>query len=130
MSEKGCTILLATENLSFQNSLAGSLRMQGYKVEIANSGFHMLHMLENQESIGKMDMIILNENMLDMAAPELVSLIRVNKSKKELPIIFISKFLKDDDEVCDVLDAGINDYIEQSTIMGPIIQAIKKNTST
>jgi PleD family two-component response regulator len=130
MNGKIFTILLATENLSFQNNLSGALRMQGFKVEVATSGFHMLHMLENQDAALKVDLIILNENMRDMAAPELVSLIRVNQSKKELPIIFISKFLKDDDEVCDAVDAGINDYVEQSTIMGPIILAIKKNSSS
>jgi DNA-binding response OmpR family regulator len=104
--------------------------MQGFKVEIANSGFHALFLLESQESILKIDLVILNENMHDMAAPEIASLIRVNKSKKVLPVIFISKFLKEDDEVCDMVDAGINDYVEQSTIMGPIIQVIKKNSSS
>jgi PleD family two-component response regulator len=86
--------------------------------------------LESQENILKIDLVILNENMHDMSAPELLSLIRVNNSKKELPVIFISKFLEDDDEVCDMVDAGINDYVQQSTIMGPIIQAIKKNSSS
>ena len=125
INAKEFTILLATENVTFRNNLATSLRMQGYKVELANGGFHLLHVLEFTDNI---DLVILHENMHDMSAYEIVSLIRVNKTKEELPVVFISRSKKVE-EIDEMLSIETNEFIEQTPAFQPIIIAAKKYCS-
>lgn len=122
--KKEYTVLLATKSQAYRNNLASTLRMQGYKVELAQGGFHLLHMLENSPEF-EIDLIIIHEDMDDMSAYEVVSLIRVNKSKSELPIVYISRH-NEEEIVSEMLSVDTNDFIVQTPAFSPILSAAKK----
>ncbi len=119
------TILLASETPSYRNNLASSLRMQGYSVEVATGGFHLLHLIENSPDIS---LIIIHDDMFDMSGYEIVSLIRVSKSNKELPVIFISKD-NNKEKFIKMLEVEANDYVVQTPIFQPVISTVKKYCS-
>jgi PleD family two-component response regulator len=120
--KKAPRVFLATQSLSYRNNLASTLRMQGYDVDLSEGGFHLLHMLEVEKNI---DLVIIHEDQADMSAYEIVSLIRVNKSKTELPVIFISRHSKEEN-IADMLSVETNDYIVHTPAFGPILNAAKK----
>ena len=115
-------ILIATEAFNFRNILASKLRLDNFEVEFATSGFHLLHLLERLKDI---DMLILNEDMHDMSAHEIIGLVRLSKSKTELPILFISKN-SDEAEICNLVFNGANEYIVQSPNFRPILERAHK----
>lgn len=122
IKEPSFKILVASEDLNFRNNLAAKLRMDKFEVELAIGGFHLLHLLETNNDYS---LIIINENMKDMPGFEAISLIRITKTKKELPILYVSKN-DSEDEVCDLVFMGANEYIVQSTNYSPIIERAKK----
>lgn len=116
-------VLIVSENINFRNILAGKLRMlEDFDVEFATGGFHLLHILEKQRDI---NLIICNDDMEDMSANEIISLVRLTKNKNELPILFISKN-NDEEDVCDLIFTGANDYIVQTANYKPIIERAQK----
>lgn len=116
-------ILVASENINFRNILAGKLRMLGnFEVEFATGGFHLLHLLEHKRDH---NMIICNEDMADMPAHEIISMVRQTRTKAELPILFISKN-GDEEEICDMIFNGANDYIVQTANYQPILDRAQK----
>lgn len=122
--KKEPTVLLATQSQAYRNNLASTLRMQGYKVELAQGGFHLLHLLENPQGFD-IDLIIIHEDLDDMSAYELVSLIRVNKNKTELPVLFISRHDKEE-IISEMMSVDTNDFIVQSPAFSPVLSAAKK----
>ncbi len=122
VTEKNFRVLIASENLNFRNNLATKLRGENYVVDLATGGFHLLHLLEQEKEFS---LIIIHENMHDMPGFEAISIIRVNKSKQELPILYISKN-DSEDEVCEMVFTGANEYVVQSTSFLPIIERAKK----
>lgn len=115
-------IMIVSENTKFRNILAGKLRLENFDVEFASGGFHLLYILERHHDI---NMIICNEDMEDMPAHEIIALIRQTKSKAELPILFISKN-EDEEEICDLIFTGANEYIVQSANYVPILERAHK----
>ena len=116
-------ILMLSENINFRNILAGKLRIENFDVEFATGGFHVLHMIERYND--EINMVIIHEDMSDMAAQEIISLIRHSKSKTSLPILFISKEGSEED-ICDTIFIGANDYIVQTTNYKPIVERAQK----
>jgi CheY-like chemotaxis protein len=125
--DKECVILLASENQIYRNNLATFLRLQGCVVELAAGGFHLLHLIEKTNDY---KLIIIHNDMVDMSAMEIVSLIRVNKTKKELPIVFISADKHSNEEICDFVAYGMNEYLAQSANNQVILTKAKKYCST
>lgn len=122
MEEKHFKILIADENIQFRNTLASRLRLQGFTVELATGGFHILHMLEKSRDYS---MLIFHEDMHDMPSAEVVMLIRTTKNKTELPIVFISQD-NSEDEICEIILNGANEYVVKSSNFQPIVdRAIK-----
>lgn len=115
-------ILIASEATNFRNILAGKLRLDNFEVEFATGGFHMLHLLERPLDY---NMVIINEDMHDMSAPEMIGLIRLAKSKQELPILYISKDNKEEN-ICDLVFIGANEYIVQTPNFKPILERAHK----
>lgn len=115
-------IIISSETINFRNILAGKLRLEGFEVEFAVGGFHMMHILEKFTDC---KMVIVNEDMHDMSAQEIIGLIRLIKSKQELPILFISKS-NSEEEICDMIFAGANEYIVQSANFNPILERAHK----
>lgn len=116
-------ICILSENINFRNILAGKLRMENFDVEFADGGFHLLHLLERHR--GDYQMIIFNEDMKDMPAFEIITMVRQAKSKAELPILFISKN-NDEEEVCDMIINGANEYLIQNSNYKPIVECAQK----
>lgn len=73
-------------------------------------------------------MIICNEDMPDMSAAEIISMVRLNKTKSEMPILFISKN-SDEEEICDMIFNGANEYIVQSENFKAILERAHKYMS-
>ena len=121
--EKNFRVLIVSENLNFRNNLATKLRLENYAVELATGGFHLLHLLEQIDK--DFSLIIINDNMHDMPGFEAISLIRQSKTKQELPILYVSRN-DSEDEVCNMVFTGANEYIVQSTSFLPIIERAKK----
>lgn len=115
-------ILLASENLTFRNNLGSKLRVEGFDAEIVDGGFHLLHLIEKNHDY---QMIIINEDMKDMSGQEIVQLIRVIKNKTDLPILFISKD-DNEDEICQMVFSGANEYIIQSPTYKQIIDSVHR----
>ena len=115
-------VLLASETINFRNILAGKLRLESFEVEFANGGFHMLHLLEK---FSDYKMIIINEDMHDMSALEIIALVRLVKTKQELPILFISKSNNEED-IWNLVLTGANEYIVQSPNFNPILERTNK----
>lgn len=122
IKDQNFKILIASEAINFRNILAGKLRMESFEVELATGGFHLLHILEK---FSDFSMVIINENMHDMSADEMICLIRLIKSKKALPIVFVSK-TNDDEIIYDLISSGANDYIVQSANFYPILERAHK----
>ena len=115
-------VLIASEAVSFRNNLAAKLRMESFEVENVTGGFHLLHILEK---FSDYKMIIINEDMFDMSAQEMIALIRLTKSKQELPILFISKD-NDEDVIYELVLTGANEYIVQTPNFIPILERAHK----
>ena len=122
ISDKNFKIFILSENANFRNSLATRLRLEGFFVELATGGFHLLHVLEIHKNI---DMIICNEDMHDMSAHETISLIRQIRAKNDLPVLFISKTGNEDD-IYDLILTGANEYIVQTPNLQSIIERANK----
>ena len=125
-------ILILSENVNFRNILASKLRLDNFEVEFISGGFHLLNYLETNQD---MNMIICNEDMPDMSAMEIISMVRQDKTKSEMPIVFISKN-DNEEEICDMIFNGANDYIVQTDNFRPIqerahkyMQIIKQNAA-
>lgn len=116
-------IIIATENFNFRNILAGKLRLDNFEVEFATGGFHLLHLLEQRNE--EVNMIIFNDDMNDMSAQEMIGLVRLSKSKTELPILFISK-KNDEEEICEMVFSGANEYVVQTPNFQPILERAHK----
>ena len=116
-------ICILSENISFRNILASKLRMENFDVEFADGGFHLLHLIERNKE--EFDMIICHENMKDMPSFEIISMIRQSKSKTELPILYIAK-TGTEEEICDMVLTGANEYIVQSSNYKPIVERAQK----
>lgn len=115
-------ILIASETINFRNILAGKLRLESFEVEFATNGFHLLHLLEK---FSDYKMLIINEDMHDMSAQEIISLVRLSKSKLELPILFISKN-SDEKDIYNLVFTGANEYIVQTPNFNPILERTHK----
>jgi DNA-binding response OmpR family regulator len=116
-------IIVLSENLKLRNILAGKLRIEGLDVELADGGFHLLHLLERFKD--NYQMIIINEDMLDMPAFEIITLIRLNKSKAQLPILFISQN-GSEEEIDEMILKDANEYIVQTGNYRPIVTCALK----
>lgn len=116
-------IIIATEAIPFRNNLASKLRVDNFEVEFATGGFHMLHLIENMRD--QLNMIIINEDMHDMSAQEMIGLVRLAKSKSELPILFISKN-NDEAEIRELVLTGANEYVVQTPNFNPILERAHK----
>lgn len=116
-------ILIATEAINFRNNLASKLRIDNFEVDFATSAFHLLHLLESEKE--HFHMVIINEDMSDMSAQEMISLVRLTKSKQELPILFISKN-NDEADICELVFTGANEYVVQTANFNPILERAHK----
>tara|TARA_R110000868_G_scaffold16687_17_gene74250 strand:- start:2470 stop:2856 length:387 start_codon:yes stop_codon:yes gene_type:complete len=84
-ASKRQSILIIDENQQRKMSLSSRLRMQGYTIDIATGGFHSIHLLEKNHY----NLVLLIDDMMDMAAHETLGLIRACKSSSKVPVIVL-----------------------------------------
>ncbi|MBP9681135.1 MAG: response regulator [Bacteriovorax sp.] len=120
--EKNFKIIIADENTKSRDTMASKLRFLGFHVELATGGFHLIHLFEKFLDF---NLIILSEDMNDMSAEEIMMLVRTKKTKGELPILYISKISKED-EICEKVLSGANEYVVKSTNFQPIVDRAVK----
>ncbi len=120
--EKAFKVLIGSKDQTYRNNLGSKLRFEGFSVEFVDGGFHLLHLLERYSDH---NMLILHENMSDMPSHEVIGLIRTNKAKNEFPILFVSKDQREE-EICDMVFIGANEYVIQQTNFAPLIERVKK----
>lgn len=119
------SILLIIDSLKERNDLSSRLRVLGFKIEAASGGFHALNLVENK----KFQLVILIEDMEDMAAHEIITHIRSIRDKKQLPILFMSK-ISDQAELIEMIELGANEYQVYSQNFNTTLQAIEKVCSS
>jgi len=122
MEERNFKILIAGENIQFRDTLAARLRVLGFSVDLVTGGFHLIHSVEVKQDF---NLVIIHENMNDMPAEEMISLIRLNKKKSELPILFISN-KNDEEEVYDLVIKGANEYMVKTPNFQHIVDRANK----
>ncbi len=120
--KKDLSIIIVDENANYRNQIAGRLRLKGFYVEVATGGFHLLHILEKE---GKTyDLVIMHNNMNDMTAYEMTCLIRNFRTKKELPILYLSKNTSKED-LEELVRAGVTDVFQKITEQHRITEKVQ-----
>lgn len=120
--ESNFKILISDENVVYRNTLAARLRLQGFNVEIIEGGFHLLHLLETTTDCS---LVIMHDDMQDMPAIEIISLIRNIRDKVSLPILFISED-NNKETIFTISSLGANEFIFKSPNMQPIVERVNK----
>lgn len=121
--EQDFNIVIVDENATYRNQLASRLRMMGFYIEFATGGFHLMHILEKE---GKnFHLVIVHNNMSDMSAYEMTGLIRTFKSKSELPILFLSRSVSQED-LKELVTFGINDFYQKTNEQHKIAEKVQK----
>ncbi len=119
-------ILLIDGDLKRRNDFASRLRVIGYDVELADGGFHAIHLIEKVEYF----CLIVLEDMQDMSGNEIITHARTHKEKLDLPIIYISR-TTDQGEVLHAFESGANDFIVYSPkCFNSISEKLKKFSKT
>ena len=114
-------LLIIDSKASRRDTLASRFRLQGYYVELSNSGFHSLAQIEKYE----FDTVVLQGNLFDMSALELIGLMRGVFKKDELQIIYVDKKTSQE-QVLELFKLGINDFIVHSDkIFGSLLDKIE-----
>lgn len=110
--KKKNTLLLVDPNQQRRNNLSTRFRLQGYDVELATSGFHCIHLVEDAKDRQKTySLVLIVENMDDMPGREIIQLTRdINPLKDKYPILYMSSE-KDPEEVLEFMNLGVNDFI-------------------
>ncbi|HEY7772330.1 MAG TPA: two-component regulator propeller domain-containing protein [Marinagarivorans sp.] len=101
------TILIVDDDAINRIVLTGILQLHNYKVAEANGGRAALDYLNNA---GRADMVIMDVMMPEMNGFELCRHLREQYTMVQLPIIFLSAKLTDDD-LCKGYSAGANNFL-------------------
>lgn len=115
-------IIIASEQPNFRNVLSSKFRMENYDVELATGGFHLLHLLEKDKPV---HMIVINCDMPDMSAFEIISMVREFKSKTELPIIYIAQ-THPVNEIGELISKGTIEFLPHTATFNPVISMAQK----
>ncbi|ALS76566.1 hypothetical protein AUC31_15720 [Planococcus rifietoensis] len=104
--KKGLRILVVEAEEVNRLMLVHQLKGEGYKAEGVSCGEEALVHLENRPA----DLVILDDELPDMAGDELCRRIRVNATLTELPILMLSD-KESVKEKTNAFSAGANDYL-------------------
>lgn len=116
------SILLIDGNETRKKQMSSRLRMQNFSVDLAQNGFHSIHMVEKQPY----QLIIIHGNDLDdMPAEEVIGLVRNIHPRDELPILAILSE-PDDDYAVILAESGVNEILTDNGNFNTILAEIKK----
>ncbi|MCP4912235.1 MAG: response regulator [Oligoflexia bacterium] len=120
------TILIADDNITRRNNTSSRLRLQGYETELATGGFHVIHLLEQaKKNDFRYRMLMIVQDMEDMAGKEILYLARDIEKKEAMPILFLSQ-TKDAEEVLNLMQAGANEYLAETDNFKSTLDKVKK----
>ncbi|MDD0851525.1 response regulator [Halobacteriovorax sp. GB3] len=100
------SILIVDPKVQRRDMLASRFRIHGYAVDLANSGFHALSLIENVDYKS----VVIIGNPHEMAGIEIASLIRDMIPKSQLQIIMVSHKSHQED-VLEAYKLGVNEYL-------------------
>lgn len=103
-------ILLLDEDQIRRNNTNSRLRTHGFDPELAEGGFHVLHLIEKF----KFGAVVIFGNSHDMSGLEIITLARVQFKKDQLPIIYIHRG-KNQEDIIEAFTLGANEVIIQTT---------------
>lgn len=83
MTDTPQSILLIDDLQQRKVTLSSRLRMLGFTIDIATGGFHGIHLLEKNHY----NLVLLIDDMDDMAAHETISLIRACRRSSHTPVV-------------------------------------------
>ena len=112
-------LLLIAEKKQLRDQIGQALR-KSYNVKVATGGFHALHLIE-QEAF---ELVVVIGDSQDMAATELITLLRTNFSQRELPILFLGG--KGGTNMLDVIEVGANAYLPLSQNLNILLKKIQE----
>lgn len=113
-------ILLADTKIARRDTMASRFRMQNYTVDLANSGFQALSLIEGSFYRS----VVIFDNFPDMGANEIIDLIRSMIHKEDMQLILVSKSA-DHEEVMEAYALGVNEYlVYDEKIFMPLLEKI------
>lgn len=115
-------LLIVDAKPSRRDTLASRFRLQGFPVELSNSGFQCLSFVEKESY---KNVVIIGDTP-DMPAIELISLLRDRNKKENLQILFVDK-KAEEAQIIEYFRLGINDYIIfNDKVFSAILEKINK----
>lgn len=116
------SILLIDGVETRKKQISSRLRMQSFDVELAEGGFHAIHMAEKKT----FNLVIIQgDDLEDMPAEEVTGLVRSIHSRDQLPILVILS--EADDEYAAILaESGVNEILVSNGNFNLILTEIQK----
>lgn len=116
------SILFVDGNPTRKKQTSSRIRMQGFKVELAQDGFHAIHLIEKR----LFDLVIIQGDELhDMPAMEISGLLRNTYDRESLPILAILSH-NNGEEAQALTESGVNEVITDNGNFNLILQGVKK----
>tara|TARA_Y100000590_G_scaffold281237_1_gene316088 strand:+ start:119344 stop:119850 length:507 start_codon:yes stop_codon:yes gene_type:complete len=115
-------ILYVDGNETRKKQTSSRLRMQAFNVELAQGGFHAIHLVEKHP----FNLVIIQGDELeDMPAEEIVGLLRNVHTRDELPILAILPEA-DDEAAASLAESGANEIIINNGNFNMVLSEIEK----
>ena len=115
------SILIIDDEVSNVEALAVVLGHEGYTVFQATTGEEGLAILEKE----KIDLVLLDILMPGLDGFETLSRIRVHKKTKDLPVIFLTGFMRDSLSMERGFNLGVNEYLLKPIDTNELIVRVK-----
>ncbi|MGA9406893.1 MAG: hybrid sensor histidine kinase/response regulator [Bacteroidota bacterium] len=115
------SILIIDDEISSVEPLAVVLAHEKYKVFRAAAGEEGLAILEKE----KIDLVLLDILMPGLDGFETLSRIRVHKKTKDLPVIFLTGFMRDSHSMERGFNLGVNEYLVKPIDTNELIVRVK-----
>ena len=121
LSPETYSILIIDDEVSNVDALAAVLGHEGYTMFRATSGEEGLGILERE----KIDLVLLDILMPGLDGFETLSRIRVHKKTKDLPVIFLTGFMRDPLSMERGFNLGVNEYLVKPIDTNELIVRVK-----
>lgn len=105
-SPETASVLVVDDNEANRDLLRRRLKRQGYRVTVAEDGFHALELMQAQP----FDLVLLDIMMPRMNGYQVLEQVKANPELRDIPILVISA-LDDLDSVVKCIELGAEDYL-------------------
>ncbi len=115
------TILIVDDEWQNIDTLSAMLRGQNYRILSATDGTTCLAVLEKE----KVDLVLLDISMPAMDGFDTLARIRVHKKTKDLPVIFLTGYMRDSAHMERGFNLGVNEYLVKPIETGELLVRVK-----